>query len=455
MVSNLILIFIVVLVNFPISLYSQEKSDIKFFNYNIILISIDTLRADHLGCYGYPRSTSPNVDKFAKEGIIFEQAISQAGATLPSHASIFTSQYPFVHGADTVATDSPLDEAVITLAEVLNTQGYKTAAFTGGGHLRAEYGLNQGFDVYYDRGDWNSPLGSFNNTIPLAFDWIKNNKKDRFFLFLHGYDVHVPYSHPKQHEHIFDEGYKGIVDKMDLSWEGLAKVYNNIYLQEDGKLRKLNQRDIGHIIAHYDAGIKYVDTKIGEFLQEMQNLGLLDDTIVIILADHGEDLFEHGHIGKHRSPYEGTIHVPLIIIHPDIKKKIIRTQVQLIDIMPTILDFLNITISIREVQGKSLLPVIKNRVNKNFNRYVYSHYGNGIVRSRRWKLIDKFALYDLENDPNEQHNIIDKNPITALIYLQKLYEWTRENDILKWKIINRLRGLPKSEKETIRSNGYW
>lgn len=385
--------------------------------YNIILICVDTLRADHLGCYGYFRDTSPNIDNFAKGGILFEQAISQATDSLASHASIFTSQYAAVHGV--CFFNKPTDIG-ITLPEILKMRGYETAAFTGRGNVRAAFGLSEGFDIFNDlslENKWSRP---FKEVLPLAIQWLKDKKNKNFFLFLHTYDVHEPYH--SICENIFDPNYTGIVDSINLI--GLwYKIQQGLCLTDDGRMEKLTLEDVNHIIAHYDGGIRCLDEKIGEFMKEIRKLGILDSTVIILLSDHGEELGEHGAISRHvRSYYDEIIRVPFIIKHPKIKSPMrIRTQVQLIDLMPTLLDFLGIPIN-TEAQGNSLVPLIEGRASNSFNEYVYSE--TGVIRSLGWKLImEKRELYNLKEDPGELNNLAEKYPKIFLRMSKKLADW--------------------------------
>jgi len=414
--------------------------------YNVIFISIDTLRADHLGVYGYKRDTSPNLDQFAQENILFGQAIAQAPDTLSSHASIFTSQYPAVHGALNLSRNT-IDSSKIMLAEILQEFGYKTAAFVGGGQVAAEFGFSQGFDVYNDQ----LPNAYFAGTIPVAIKWLKENKEDNFFLFLHGYDVHAAYHPPEPFEHIFDPDYRGLLSdherfrfhisnktKPNHILDAIKFVENKPVLVLEDKTIPLEQRDIDHIVAHADGDILYTDSLIQQFLDSLKELGVYDNSIIVIFSDHGVRLadvirteLETELYFKHADElFEEVIHVLLFIKHPDFSARIIPTQVQLIDIFPTVLDFLNIPLSKeveQQIQGKSLVPLIKGTADEYFNKYVYGQkepYGV-FVRTDRWKLIrieKSWGLYNRENDPQEMYNVILEYPDIAEKLKQKLQE---------------------------------
>lgn len=413
--------------------------------YNIIIICLDTLRADHLGCYGYSRNTAPNIDQLAREGILFEWAIAQSNFTLPSHASLFTSKYVHNHKAD-VDIDiisNRLADKEITLAEVLRGCGYKTAAFIyNAPHLNPILGLNQGFDNYFF-GEENDRRPSFEKTLPAALKWIGRHKDSKFFVFLHSNDIHEPYH--SIYENFFDQSYKGRLDnEYFASGSGASFMENNL---------RRTPREIKHIIAHYDGGIKYADSFITELMKKLEDWALLNKTIIILLSDHGEILADRGMKFCHGfSLYDEEVHVPLIIMHPQMKKGLrINKQVQLIDIMPTVLDFLNISRNNLKLEGKSLLNLIEGKEESNdFNKYVYAECISGestkevinhrtMVRTTSWKFIcsvwedkkdrqkilpktiklhnnatislpetDSFELYNLKKDPREKNNSINQ-----------------------------------------------
>jgi len=224
--------------------------------YNVIAVCLDTLRADHLGCYGYFRDTSPFIDSLSKEGILFEQAFAQSNFTLPSIASLFTSRYVHSHKADRI--ERRLAAGEITLAGVLKGNGYKTAAFIyNAPQLNPIYGLNQGFETYLF-GEERDRRPSIEKTLPQALEWINRNKNQPFFVFLHANDIHEPYNCPD--ENFFDPGYKGRLDKERFASDG-------IFSKE--KLSALTPVELEHIKAHYDAGIRYADGFIGQLLRQL------------------------------------------------------------------------------------------------------------------------------------------------------------------------------------------
>jgi len=405
--------------------------------YNVIAICLDTLRADHLGCYGYHRDTSPNIDTLAKTGILFERAFAQSSFTLPSLASLFTSQYVHTHKADRI--ERRLAKGKITLAGILKNNGYKTAAFIyNSPQLNPIYGLNQGFETYLFGEERDRRL-SFEKTLPQALQWIGLHKDQQFFVFLHANDIHEPYHCPI--ENFFDPGYKGRLDSERFASDGIFSK---------DKLAALTPRELEHIVAHYDGGIRYADGFVGQLLRQLKDWGLLGKTIIILFSDHGEILADRGIRFCHGfSLHDEEVHVPLIIVGPGQDQGVrIKNQVQLIDLMPTVFDFLGIKKRVVMMEGKSLVNLIRGRQKEELNTYVYAECLSGesereeavnflsMARSSRWKFIssvwrnkpgvrsvapkiitlhnfatvslpaqDGFELYDLEKDSKEENNI--------------------------------------------------
>jgi arylsulfatase A-like enzyme len=324
---------------------------------NIILISLDTLRADHLGCYGYHRDTSPCIDTFAKESVIFEKAVVQSPWTLPSHMSIMTSLYPSFHGV--IGPDNRLADEHVTLAELLKGAGYKTAAFADGAFLRKVYGFCQGFDLY----DGDEKIG-IKRILPKVKKWLDENKSKPFFLFLHCYDIHFPYAPPAPYDKIFH----------DFSYTG--HLTPDVETIKAARYKKIttNDDDVRHFVALYDGGIRYTDAHIGEFLAYLKEAGLYDQSLIIITSDHGEEFKEHGSFDHWQLYYRPNLHVPLIMRIPDYPKKEIRIKdlAQSIDIMPTILELAGRPAH-PKAQGQSLVSLINGQ--KTFlNRTIWKSY---------------------------------------------------------------------------------
>ncbi|MFH1619002.1 MAG: sulfatase [bacterium] len=395
-----------------------DSAEVKPSDCNIILIVVDCLRADHLSCYGYHRKTSPNIDALAAESAVFRQAVTQAPNTLLSFSSMFTSRYVSAHGV--TATDRVLSDSALTLAEIFKIYNYKTAAFLGGWLLNPIFRLNQGFDEYYHL-DYSS--ASFKTTLPEALEWVKEKggKREKFFLLVHANDLHTPFAFPASS--VYDRGFKV---NPSISEDDLFRVYRKkLLVKETREIIDLSDDDMNHIIARYDEGINYVDGLIGDFIGKLRESELLDRTIIILTADHGEGLFDHDYFLHEFNLYGGTLKVPLIVKIPGMAKKEITRQVQLIDLMPTMLELAGIEVN-KDAQGRSLKPLLSGKVDAGFNRYVCSEntLGGKAIRSDRWKLIwfpDKIELYDLKNDPMEHNNLAGVEAKTAEALKKELF----------------------------------
>ena len=395
---------------------------------NVLIITLDTTRADRLGCYGNKKISTKNIDAIAEGGVLFTNAVSHAPITLPSHSSIMTGLYPYSHG---VRDNSiyRLDEKNITLAEILKENGFKTAAFVGSFILDSQYGLNQGFDLYNDRFLAPKQKGKLpvdrrgEEVSELAIKWVEENYKNRFFLWLHYYDPHADYDPPEP----FKEAYS----------ESL-----------------------------YDGEIAYTDMCLGMVLKKLEEKGVLKDTLVVITADHGESLGEHKEATHGLFIYNSTTHVPVIINYPGMKVKTnqIGNLVRSIDILPTILDILKIPLRVK-VQGKSLLSLIQNS-GKWEDLYSYceaeipkSFYWNSLksVRDQNWKYIHgaKPELYDLKNDQGESKNLLDENKQKAQELKKKLVSLLAEKNNLKGKGKDNILSPDEETANKLKSLGYF
>lgn len=331
---------------------------------DIILVSIDSLRADNLGCYGYPRKTSPFVDQLASEGVRFENAISTTSWTLPSHAALFSGLYDSTHGL--VTDDQRLAESVLTIAEVLRNGGYHTAGFFGGPFLHPTFGLDQGFDVYrscmagtgselgqdvrqdleLDRVPSHADITS-PRTLAEVTRWAESGVERPYFLFLHLWDVHYDYIPPQDYVELFDPDYEG-----DLTGESLAS--NPAISQQ------MDRRDLEHLIALYDGEIRFTDDHLRLIFEALDSRGLMDDTLTVITADHGEEFFEHGGKGHRRTLFDEMIRVPLIAHWPGQLSSgtVVEDQVRLIDIMPTLAAAAGLAGDLK-TQGRDLNPLFR------------------------------------------------------------------------------------------------
>jgi len=339
---------------------------------NIILIVIDTLRADHLHCYGYPRETSPNIDNLAREGVLFENHITPAAHTTPAFTSIFTGQDPFHHGiVGTLAgiqnaREMVLNDLTPTLSDILYQNDYITVAFDNLFSMRAKPKWHsRGFKYYINL----TPAG--NRPCQLIADelneelmlYVKNmlKKEGKYFLFLHYWDPHKPYNQPDKYRNIFPRNLEDLI---------VVSTKNGQYIKGVGLVRNLDE-EMRENICLYDEEIMYVDKKVGEFLQVMKSIGMYNNSLIILTSDHGEGLAEHK-CYDHRLPYEGTIKVPLII-KPPINMDIgraggrIKALTSHTDIMPTVLQMTKINYNLSpygqtlDMDGESLIPLITNK----------------------------------------------------------------------------------------------
>ncbi|MBI5623733.1 MAG: sulfatase [Elusimicrobia bacterium] len=404
---------------------------------NVIVLDLCTTRADHFGSYGYQRDTTPHMDAFAKEGVLFENAMSMSGWCLPNYASLFTGHTPEVHGQYRSLPSRKLPSFETTLAEMLGRNGYATASFSGGVYFLKTWGMDQGFDTYVNFLSSGSTVpATFQESMPTALDWIETKKGGPFFLYVAVDDLHVPFQ-SEAPEH-FEAGYDGIVHATDTRGVPFFRAYNRASRDEldpadpfAGRVREFSSdpRHLKHLVAHYDASLRTADERVGRFLDRLKKAGLWDKSLVIITADHGELLGEHGMLGHTESLYEPVVRVPLMVRHPRLKGlagRRLRHLVERVDLMPTILDAAGIDGSGLELQGKSLLPVLR-EPRRPLREYAYASSKRNlpgledpaiderVIRDRRWKLHwysykPRFELYDLAADPLEARDLAGSRP---------------------------------------------
>lgn len=408
---------IFIFANSPVLCAEEEKL-------NLLIITIDTLRADHLGIYGHDNVCTPNIDNLGHHGVLFTHAISHVPLTLPSHCSLFTGNLPLKHGVRDNGYRLP--DFNVTLADFLKQKDYRTSAFVGAFPLDSRFGLNKGFDVYDDS------YGSTNPVHDLSFierkaeevniraiRWITENKENRFFVWIHYFDPHAPYEPPPP----YDQEFAG---------------------------------------REYDGEIAYSDHALGELLEKLKGLELIEKTLIVLTSDHGEGLGEHGEKTHGIFIYDSTLRVPLILSNPKIlpKSKVVADQVALIDVMPTVLDLMGWN-PIPKMEGKSLRSLLSGE--KTFSPQIY--YIESIaamldrnwaplqgVRTEEWKYIDapEPELYDLQRDPEEKDNIFDKKPAIALKLNEDLQHMIENSPMPR---ISELK-MDEDTREKLRSLGY-
>lgn len=347
--------------------------------YNVLLITLDTTRADHLGCYGYAPAKTPDLDRLAREGVRFSRAYCPAPLTLPSHVSIMTGLYPVTHGIRNNGHDLP--SGIRTLAQILKAKGYATAAFVSSFSVDSRFGLDRGFDVYDDTFRAESPFKTQNaerraeETFARFSRWLENNAKGRFFGWVHYFDPHLPYDPPSP----FKEGF---------------------------------EKD------PYDGEIAYMDHYVGAILERLKQQGILERTVVVVAGDHGEGLGDKVEMGHGIFLYEETLRVPLILRNPAVfpRARVIESEVRLIDVAPTILETVGLKGESAGMAGQSLVPWLSGKRGEDLDSLVETFYPPenfgwselvGLV-SGRWKYIQspRPELFDLKADPGERENRI-------------------------------------------------
>ncbi|PCI30217.1 hypothetical protein COB52_01765 [Candidatus Kaiserbacteria bacterium] len=388
---------------------------------NVVIIGFDALQARHVSHLGYSRQTTPTIDLLAKKGISFSHNYSVASWTVPSFMSYFTSLYPSEHKVtnkfvtfqgDTKVLSNlkKLSPDVLTIAEAFKNSGYITGGFTGDAGVHSNFGYSQGFDVYTDE----SVFGSIDNSSNHALNWLDQNPEKPFFMFLHGYDAHGQFSG-------VDENYRSkFTDKpefeitperqRDLREEGLA--YGQI-LVSSSELEEWN--------AWYDGKIYDADQRIKKFLGGLETRGLLENTVIIVISDHGTEIGEHRRFDHGYSLYNELINVPLVITLPNKEiGEIIDVHVRSIDLVPTIFDIIGIEYTKEwkdQIRGESLLPIISGNRTENLPVFSETDYRNythkrSYISPDNWKYIhtmetDSGELYNLTADAEEYNNIME------------------------------------------------
>lgn len=431
--------------------------DRKHKKFNIILISIDTLRADHLHIYGYKHKTSPYIDMFAKEAILFEHAYCPIPKTSASFASLMTGLHPFVH--KTRPNCDMLKLEYITIAEALRMGGYYNFAVVDNPNLSKKYKFNQGFNEYIEV--WNEikhKKESSHFITSKVLDFLKENGKRPFFLWVNYMEPHTPYMPPEKF-------IKKISKGRNIKKLGKKMFYGS---EHERKLLKKFPYE-GHFISLYDGAVRYVDSEIGKILDFVREHNLYKDSIIIILSDHGEELGEHNYFFNHGPlTFNSSSRIPLIIHIPEQKSRKIKYPVSLMDIYPTILDSTGLSLPY-EIQGKNLFKKEEKRflsiigADLRFKQVgtfsvVYKDYH--YIRVLPWlsaKLnLGSDYLFNICKDPYELNNIgfINKKLIKIMKNKYKKfynkYGYYYKMDELKKK------NIPLSEKEieNLKTLGY-
>jgi arylsulfatase A-like enzyme/Tfp pilus assembly protein PilF len=394
---------------------------------NVVLMTIDTLRADHLGCYGYKQIKTPNIDGLAADSSRFERAYTVVPVTLPSHTAMLTGTYPMLSGMHDFSANK-LSPQQVTMAIVLKQAGYATGAVVASAVLDSRFGLNQGFDFYYDHFDFSrleeSNLDEMerpgNVVADQALDWLGKNSQKKFFLWMHLYDPHYPYRPPEP--------------------------YSREYASQP-----------------YDGEIAFADEQVGRLLRFLKDNGLYQNTVIVLSGDHGESLGEHGEKTHGFFIYNVTMHVPLIIHLPGKSAtQTVADPVSLVDLMPTILAATGLDIP-SQVQGRSLVPALRGeKIDQDRTLYGETflprlHFNWSELRgaeNTKYHFIDapRPELYDLTKDPGELRNLFPEKKAVAEEMRAKLAGLIREYSA--GKELAEKTGLDPALMERLKSLGY-
>jgi len=430
---------------------------------HIVLVSIDTLRPDHLGAYGYRRPTSPNLDALAAESVVFTRAFSTSNWTLPSHASLFTGLPPHRHGAGHRATSDPLGPGPRTLAELLAAAGYRTAAFTAGGILSRRNGLDRGFEQWHE-----ATKEGLRSAMPAVLASLDRDDPRPLFLFLHTYDAHGPYA-----AYPIDLRFLPDAEDPRVPAEEWSRISSIAYHQYQ---RMERFRGLEEVVSAYDSGIRHVDAQLGRLFAHLDALGMDAHTLLVVTSDHGETLYERNlYVGHSFSLRDEEIRIPLLVRLPGAAQSARSDElVSLEDLMPLILEVAGLPIP-EEVAATS--PLARLRGEREPRSAVFgesSHTGARFARSQAWKvivspgaatpqgaggldpsLLDRYETasqgYDLEADPQEQRNLWgDPESALALTPLTRSLEGVSAPAVSPAAAS----ALPPDELQRLRELGY-
>ena len=417
---------------------------------NLLLISIDTLRSDHCSVYGYEQETTPFLEVLASEGLLFSEAYAPTSLTQPTHATLFTSFYPIAHRV--IRNGLVLDDEYTTLAEVLRNHGYQTAGFVSSFPMNARFGLAQGFEHYDDefedgqqktkqKDTWaQSTLdGVFdrrgNHTTDRVLNWLEEERDDGrpMFAFVHYFEPHAPY-------------------------KPLAPY--------DSKFISAETKGLERKTGLYDGAVAFADREIGRLLRWFESEGLDEETVIVVTADHGEGLMEHGRMQHSVNVYEEAVRVPLIFRWQgaEIEQGVLEGPVSLVDVMPTILDLLEIERRPLQLQGHTLMaamtgkqpldagrPIFLSPVSRTTKERSLGMYG---VRVGDWKYIERAAeglyeLYNLRTDPEEAENVISGFPEERKQLRETLEDWFG-----RYRSAGVAARVTEEEEDALRALGY-
>jgi len=391
---------------------------------NVILVILDAARAREFGCYGYSRATTPEIDRVASEGVVFEEAFTPAVYTLAAMASLWTSQHPDQHGVITEA--DKLGKSRLTLADVLTSRGIRTAGFVANAMAGATFGLDKGFEdfeeVYKRFPDLGSRAAAFTRILPA---WLAKQEGRPFFAYLHFREPHFPYDPaPPFNTRFGPDAPLSVEQRRNSRW----------YVEVNRGLRRASPEQIDHLVRLYDGNLASADAEVGALRKLLEVSGLWERTILVITADHGEQLHEHGYISHSAQVYDESMHVPLILRLPKGPGRLrIKGLVDLLDVAPTVLDCFGLPQdSARSFQGRSLFGRIAGSPGKGavFSRTVWWDRPVYALRDENFKLIydapvARSELYDLGNDIRERRDLARSDLLRTAYYRETLNLWVQ------------------------------
>jgi len=424
---------------------------------NVVVVMADTLRADHLGLWGYHRDTSPNLDRFfGSQGVIFYNNRAQASCTYPSANSILTSRYP-VAFLDQPEKRMGIPEGIRSLPERLSAAGYTTIALSASPIVRktgTKYnnhgGFDRGFDAFEESCMWREARCLNERLLPLL-----DQAREPFFLYLHYMDVHDPYRPPGWYRKRFATDEEG---RLEFARVGNPNpIADAIHHQR--VLPEYDPRDVRYLEDLYDDELVYLDGEFAVLMGELAGRGVLDRTIVVLVADHGEQFLEHGFMKHCHTLFDTDIRTPLALRIPGVEGvREVLAPVQNVDLVPTLLDYLEIPLPEGEVDGRSLRPLIEGEDAGEGASYSYAMQGpRRSVNDRRFKLRynarrKEFNLHDLERDPEERHDVLADNAEVFLRMQQELLGW--ESRSAEGKSAQDLVRVGEEVQERLRALGY-
>jgi arylsulfatase len=396
----------------------------------VMLVSVDCLRADHLGCYGYGRATSPTIDRMSELGVRFEGCYPQGVYTFPAHVSLLTSIHSATHR---LRNGDVLSHSFPTLADYLQSSGYTTAAFVSNGMIAGDLGFRAHFDVYDDGltdhpSDTETYSRRGSDTTAALLAWLDQRLDRNAFVFLHLNDCHGPYKVPEPYSGLFvGDGFQQRNQELPVSSDLYHTIRPHLVIED--------RRDVDYYVSQYDAGIRYVDDQIQAILEFLEARGLQDDALVVLTGDHGEGLGEHDIYFMHgKALYEEFLRVPLIMYGRGLPRgRVVDQAVRHVDILPTVLDLVGVPPPVDAIQGRSLTRMIRFPDARQDPLALFDVWATSAwIRDGTWKYIrtDDHALtrrvgvvaearrrikgtlvrpreelYDLERDPAEEHNL--------------------------------------------------